>query len=214
MTEHADQPDPVVQYVLPYSFDVVTKLPPRTRYQAEDENAPVAVDQRSNKAANKVTSRASFVRSVVPQSASRSDEGQLSAGDFRGSINSRSPRTSGPPMSPADNHLLVSPTEATIPSRPSVPPDRDEGIADGRGPVLEGINPNKGPISGGIDIWIEGSNIPTGLTPLYARFGDNFSRVVGALLVSLDHRLMRPRLFENPTYSHARCHRPICQEPP
>ena len=67
------------------------------------------------------------------------------------------------------------------PRQPATP-SNDEGTIDAEGPVLEGINPIRGPIAGGLEVWLEGSGFPTGLTPLYARFGDQFSRVVSVLL--------------------------------
>ena len=49
---------------------------------------------------------------------------------------------------------------------------------DGQNAVIKGMNPSRGPTTGGIEIWIYGSNLPNCYTPLYARFGENVARVV------------------------------------
>jgi len=66
-------------------------------------------------------------------------------------------------------------------SRQTVIATSNEETTDGRDTVIERINPSQGPTTGGPEIWISGSNLPTGLTPLYARFGDNFAIAVGVL---------------------------------
>jgi len=55
-----------------------------------------------------------------------------------------------------------------------------EKTMDGQDTVIEGTNPGTGPITGGLEIWIYGSNLPDDSRPLYARFGDNVTRVVSA----------------------------------
>jgi len=57
----------------------------------------------------------------------------------------------------------------------------DDEPMDGHDAVIERTNPNRGPTTGGPEIWISGSNFPTGPTPLYAGFGDNFTRAVSGL---------------------------------
>ena len=59
-----------------------------------------------------------------------------------------------------------------------------EEAADWRDLVIDRTNPSRGPTTGGPEIWISGSNFPTGLTSLYVRFGDNFARAVGVLSTS------------------------------
>ena len=49
---------------------------------------------------------------------------------------------------------------------------------DGQNAVMEGTNPGRGPTTGGIEIWIYDTNLPNGSMPLYARFGENVTRVV------------------------------------
>ena len=87
-------------------------------------------------------------------------------------------------MVPADNPPLSSPREVALTPRQPV---TEGGTNDGRDPMLQEANPSRGPTTGGLQIWIEGSDFPTGLTPLYARFEDNFARVVGTLFISFDH---------------------------
>ena len=68
-----------------------------------------------------------------------------------------------------------------MPSRQAAIATSDEETMDGHDAVIERTNPNRGPMTGGPEIWISGSNFPQGLTPLYAGFGDNFTRAVGVL---------------------------------
>jgi hypothetical protein len=98
-----------------------------------------------------------------------------------------------------------------MPSRQLANAVSEEGMLDEREPVLQEANPSRGPTTGGLEIWIEGSNFPMSLTPLYARFGDNFARVVGTLLISLTHRLIHRRLFESLTWSRACCRERMCR---
>ncbi len=58
-------------------------------------------------------------------------------------------------------------------------------MADGLDLVIEKVLPNRGPTTGGPEIGIWGSNFPTDHVPLYAGFGDNFTRAVGVLPPSL-----------------------------
>ena len=72
----------------------------------------------------------------------------------------------------------------------------DGEITDGCDAVVRITSPSRGPTTGGREIWISGSNFPTGLTPLYARFGDNIVPAVGVLVPSLGKCLTTPRSFE------------------
>ena len=109
-------------------------------------------------------------------------------------------------MLPADIHHLSSPAEAPMSyrqARQTLNAASDEEITDGGDVVVERTNPSRGPTTGGQEIFIQGSNFPTGLTPLFARFGDNFARAVGALVPSLWKCLTTPRSFKNLTCSRA-----------
>ena len=153
-----------------------------------------------------LSERTGCVRNSVSQSAGPSGQGELSSGDSRGPTNSMSSGTSEPPVPPADIHHLPSPAEAPMPyrqSRQALNAASDEEIMDGRDAVIERTNPSRGPKTGGPEIWISGSNFPTGLTPLYARFGDNFARAVGVLVPFLGKCLTTPRSFKNLTCSRA-----------
>jgi len=189
LSRHAEQNNPLIRHELPNSFDVVTKLPPRPRDQADDEDAIAAEDPHPHRSPVMAPDHASRARPTAPQSVGASGQGQRSSGD------SREP-SSEPPTVPAVNSRIPSPMEVAIPSCQAVTAAVEEGATDGRDPVLQEANPSRGPTTGGLRIWIEGSDIPTGLEPLYARFGDNFVRVVGTLFDSFDHHLIEPRLFE------------------
>ena len=53
-----------------------------------------------------------------------------------------------------------------------------EDPMDGQNAVIEGTNPGRSQTTGCIEIWIYGTNLPNGSTPLYTRFGENVTRVV------------------------------------
>ena len=93
-----------------------------------------------------------------------------------GSIGPISFRISGTPFSSVESRRLASPVVVNA--------DRNE-TADGRNIVIVQANPRRGPMTGGTEIWIWGSGFPTDLMPLYARFGDNVTRVVGVLSLLL-----------------------------
>ena len=184
----AEQENPLIRYELPYLFDVVTKLP-RTRAQAEDGNAvddTISRPPKVRKIAH-MHMHAGYGGDAVSQSAGPSGQGPFSSGDSRGPTKGTLSGTSELTVLPANIYHPPSPAEASMPPRQPVIAANNEGTTDGRDPVLEGINPSRGPIAGGIEVWLEGSGFPIGLTPLYARFGDNFSRVVSALLVPFGH---------------------------
>ena len=92
-----------------------------------------------------------------------------------------------------------------MPSCQSRQSTSDEETLDGRNAVIERTNPSRGPMSGGPEIWISGSNFPTATTPFYARFGDHFALAVGVPPRSLGQHLTTPRLFKNLTCSRAIC---------
>ena len=86
-----------------------------------------------------------------------------------------------PPNNPASAQDLASPpqhTDSFCPVGISAPPATLEDSMDEQNAVFEGTNPGRGPITGGIEIWMYGTNLPNGSTPLYARFGENVTRVV------------------------------------
>jgi hypothetical protein len=156
------------------------------RDQAEDIDAVGAVVPPPHKPPRAGSARAGSVRNPAPQRAGPSGSDELSSGDSRDPASSISSGTSEPLQPPVDNHQPASPTEAHIPSHqylqaPNVA--SDEGTADGWDAVIQRVNPSRGPMTGGLDIWIVGSNFPTG--ELYARFGDNFAHTVGVLSLPL-----------------------------
>ena len=87
-------------------------------------------------------------------------------------------RVSQPPTSSQD---LASPPPHADSFRPvgiSAPPATVEDPMDGQNAVIEGTDPGRRPTTRGIDIWLYGTNLPNGSTPLYARFSKNVTRVV------------------------------------
>ncbi len=169
-----------LEYELPYSFIIVPKLPSRTRNRAIDVNDADDMVQPPYK---------------LPRTSSGPVGSQASQGVFPprpDNLSSTDPSPSGisdPHVAPVDNHRLVSPAGAPVPTRRwrhVVKAVRDE-TAEGRNIVVRNANPRRGPMAGGTEIWIWGSDFPTDWMPFYARFGDNFTRVVGVPSLLLEN---------------------------
>jgi len=159
------------------------KLPPRTRNQAEDVDAVDAIVLPPHKVFRTASGHSSLERNPASQSGPSGLAG-LSSEDSRGPTNSIPSSTSEVSTPSADNHDLSPPADSPMPSRLSRQADiaaSDEVTMDEHDAVVERIHPSRGPIPGGQDIWITGSNLPTDLAPLYVRFGDNFASAVGVL---------------------------------
>ena len=106
----------------------------------------------------------------------------LSSGSARGLGNlSGTSQPDNPTVPPANPQDLASPAPHADLFHPvgiSAPPASVEDPMDGQNAVIEGTNPGRGPTTGGIEIYIYGTNLPNSSTPLYARFGENVTRVV------------------------------------
>src|SRR5258706_619173 len=179
---------PFIQYELPYSFSIVSKLPPRTRHQGEGIDAIDAVAQPPLKLPRTDSGHAGRIGNPASHSIGPSGSKPLSSGDSRGPTNSIPSGTSENPVPFVDNHQSASPAEPLMLSqqcRQTVNTAGVEETADWRDLVIDRTNPSRGPTTGGPEVWISGSNFPTGLTSLYVRFGDNFARAVGVLSPSL-----------------------------
>src|SRR5258706_4547696 len=154
------------QYELPYSFSVVSKLPPRTRHQGEGVDAmdavapppPILPRTDSGCAGNPAS------RSTGP-----SGPNALSSADSRGPTNSTPSGPSENPVPFEDNGHSASPAELLMPSqqcRQTVNTASVEETADWRDLVIDRTNPSRGPTTGGPGLWISGSNFPTRPTAL------------------------------------------------
>lgn len=175
MCDQEQQASPIVRFRLPYTFNIVAK---RTRDQLELEdgdNLPAAPRRNT--------------RRKIPHdngsATSCSTQGQLSSGssgnlDNTGSVPSQTINTALPPTSIQDRASPVPHAESSRSIRVSAPSATVEENIDGQDAVIEGTNPGRGPTMGGLEIWIYGSNLPDGSRPLYARFGENVTRVVSA----------------------------------
>ena len=111
-----------------------------------------------------------------------SSQDHLSSGSSGGLGNvSGTSRRNNPTVPPARAQGLASPPPYADLFRPvgiSTPPATVEDPMDGQNAVIEGTNPGRGPTTRGIENWIHGINLSNGSTPLYARFGENVTRVV------------------------------------
>ena len=165
-----------IEYELPYSFIIVPKSPSRTRYLAMDVDEADDMIPPPHKPPRTSAGR---VESPVSQGVCPPRPDNLSTGGTPSVI-------SDTPVSPVDNYRLASPVGASIPSRRwDHPVNAVRGeTAGGRNIVVMGTNPRRGPMAGGTEIWIWGSDFPTDRMPLYARFGDNFTRVVRGAITS------------------------------
>ena len=128
------------------------------------------------------TRRVRRVEKPVSQGAGPSGLDELSSGDSRGPTNNISSGTSDQPVA-MDNYNPTFPAEVPMPShRPHhAVAASDEETADGQDLIIEWVSPPRGPMIGGQQIFILGSNFPTDQMPLYASFGDNFARAVCVL---------------------------------
>ena len=180
MCDQERQASPIVRFRLPYTFNIVAK---RTRDQLELEdgdNLPAAPRRNTRR---KVPHDNSSVGTATSCSAGASTQGHLSSGssgslDNTGSVPSQTINTALPPTSIQDRASPVPHAESSRSIRVSAPSATVEGSIDGQDAVIEGTNPGRGPTTGGLEIWIYGSNLPDGSRPLYARFGENVTRVV------------------------------------
>ena len=186
----------------------MTRLPPRTRNQGEDVETVGDATPPPNKRPRTRSGHAGRAGNPAPQSTVSSGRDDLSSGDSRGSTNGIPPGTSQNPVPPMNDFHPAPPAEAVMPSHQyhqTVNTPSGEETADGRNLVIESINPSQGPTAGGPEIWISGSNFPTGLIPLYAKFGDNFAYVVGVRPPSFGKYLTTSRSFANLTCSRVVC---------
>ena len=189
----------------------MTRLPPRTRNQAEDVDGVDGVVPPPSKLPRTDSGRVSRVENPVSQGAGPS--GLDASGDSRGPTSNTSPGASEP-LTAVDNHHPSSPAEAPEPSyllHKAVNAASDEEAVDGRDLVIEGVFPDRGPTTGGPKICILGSNFPTDQMPLYASFGDNFARAVRLLSPSFGYHLIASRYFKCLTRSGALCRKLVFQ---
>ena len=202
----------MIEYELPWSFNIVSKLPPQTRNQGEEAETVGDAAAPPNKRRRMRSGHAECVGNPVSPSNICSGQDELSSGDSRGPTNSIPSGRSENLVPPMDNRHPVTPTEALWPSHQycqTVNTAGDEESSDGRNSVIERINPSRGSTSGGPEIWISGSNFPTGLMPLYVRFGDNFAYAVGVRSLSFGKHLTISRSLTNLTCSRVFCLKPM-----
>ena len=169
LCEQEPQDPFTIQYCLPYTFNVVAK---RNREQSPPQRQTRRKTNHHNGPARPATSC----------SGRPSSQDRLSSGSSGGHGNvTGTSQLNNPTVPPASTQDLASPPPHADSFRPvgiSAPPATVEDPMDGQNAVIEGTNPGRGPTTGGIEIWIYGTNLPNGSTPLYARFGENVTRVV------------------------------------
>jgi len=157
----------LAQYRLPFSFNVVTRVPKvplaggkRTRGEVEQsEGAP------SNAARRNVRPRIGD----APHGGPRGDEGidhPMPPLSYRGAPQDHEDSSSSPsPPAPPAVHLPRPPQNVN--PQGTAPPRTD---GEPPAPTLTEVNPASGSITGGARIWLTGMDFPA-VFPLFARFG-------------------------------------------
>jgi len=191
----------------------VPKLPPRARIQPEDGDDVDDVVPPAPKLPRTRPGRDGRVSNTTLQSTGRSGVEELPSGHSRRPANSTPSGTSGRPVPFVDHHIPASSAEALISPRRcrqlANAADNEE-TADGRDLVIEKVVPTRGPKTGGPEICIWGSNFPDRV-PLYARFGDNFTRAVTVLSPSFVKYLIDSSFLKCLTCSRAYSRPPVFQ---
>ena len=198
LCEQEQQVPSVVRYRLPYTFNLVAK---RTRHQS-----PPRPNTR-----RKITHHNGPARPATSCSVSHPTQDQPESGSSGGVGNvSSTSQTNNPTIPSASAQDLASPAPQVESSHPVgilVPSASFEDPMDGQNAVIEGTNPGRGPTTGGKEIWICGTNLPNDSTPLYARFGENVTRVVSAneLLWTSGFDLTHSSASFSPAYCPVTC---------
>jgi len=180
LCDQEQQGSSIVRFRLPYIFNIVAK---RTRDQFELEDggnlpAPPRRNTRRKAHCDNGFSRTATSCSVRPSTQDQRSSGSSGGLDNVGSIFSQTNNPNSLPTGVQDRASPAAHAETSRSTRILFPSATVEETMDGRDAVIEGTNPGRGPTTGGLDIWIYGSNLPDGSRPLYARFGDNVTRVV------------------------------------
>ena len=176
-----DQNPILAQYRLPFSFNVVTRIPKvlgpslaggkRTRGEVEQsEGAPSNVGRRN------VRPRTGD----APHGGSRGDERidhpmpplnpRSAPQDHDDSSSNPSPPAVHLPQPPQNVGPNPDPLSGWGPPNQGIVPPTTSG--EPPAPTLTEVNPEAGPITGGARIWLKGIDFPApALFPLFARFG-------------------------------------------
>ena len=150
----------------------------RRRDQADSQNAVDAVAPPPSKLPKTGSGPVIRVENPVSQGTGPSGPDELSSGESGGPTNNTSsPSTSDPPTA-VDYQRPASPTGTPCRRQQAATMASDEETAEGPELVIEWVSPEQGPTTGGRNVFILGSNFPTDQMPLYASFGDNFTRAV------------------------------------
>jgi len=160
----------VAQCQLPFSFNVVPKLPTtwgkRKRTQVEQTDPP-APDTRTVRRrmddANVLTSLTRDEQVHHPADHQDASEDVQPCEDIK---------PSSPTLVPSlDSRRSAGSSSARLevfkPTNQAIAPPRTDGEC---GPILMGMNPRSGSFTGGAEIWLQGADFPTHFR-LFARFG-------------------------------------------
>jgi len=201
----------VAQCRLPFSFNVLSKLPraprphetpeTRKRRRPEQEDGDLPAPERTVR-------RRMDGNGQVHHPAQ--DIGHPSAPQGHEDNSSSMPPLVPPPQ-PAQNVALSSAELNTV-----KPPYRAASLPETTGertPTLTEVNPDSASITGGVRIWLKGTHFPA-LFPLFARFGTAvvptvrvcfyFSRWISPCL--LDVLCLQPSCLSFASQNRARCH--------
>ena len=168
LSEDVNQENIVAQHRLPFSFNVVAKLPPqkRTRRQMEQSEEPSVEDRRNVRARFHDFSQrnADHERNDDPILAVNPRNAPQGGQYHESHPSSVSPPTVSLPQPPRNVGGPLSPWK--MPNPVTAPPRTDPEPT----PTLTDVNPEQGSITGGARIWLKGMDFPAHF-PLFARFG-------------------------------------------
>jgi len=205
LSEDESQKHIVAQSLLPFSFNVVPKVPtaPEKRKRAQEGNAltpqPRAVRRR--------VECANTTAQINPPAS------DIDCPDAHEAVQSSDVSTSSspplaPPLVPSQSAGSSSaPLDAIKPPSQAVPPPGTEGECT---PTLTEVNPESGSITGGATIWLKGMDFPT-LFPLFARFGTAVVPTVSSLTTCEAPSNRLSQTFSNPFL--LACHLPSATAP-
>ena len=178
----------MAQYRLPFSFNVVSKVPAkRKRALVEQDGGPLTPERP---AVRRRVDDANITAQINPPINEQthhpaSDTDYPDGPEVGGGSTSSSPPLVPPFIPSRSAGSSSAPLNATRPPDQAVAPPRTDGEPT---PTLTEVNPEQGSITGGARIWLKGIDFPA-LFPLFARFGTAVVPTVSLRDERCKHRL-------------------------
>ena len=200
LSEDESQKHIVAQSLLPFSFNVVPKVPAA---QGKRKRAPVEQDGDSLAPEPRSVRRRMDCTNIPAQINPPGNEqihhppSDIDCQDAPEAVQSSEGSTSSsPPLEPplVPSQSAGSSSDAIKPPNQAVLPPRTEGECT---PTLTEVNPETGSITGGATIWLKGMDFPA-LFPLFARFGTAVVPTVSKLITCEALSNSLSQTFSNP----------------